>query len=484
MKGVWSRIAVLVILIIAISYLQSIPPTAHASLLSTYDQDDPVTAIIPSASENLEFKRHVPQNILDYHVEGSLRPIDVYFEPFISGAKSIEIWVGDEIGFITIEKTALYKSEGIIFWRGTIKNSASGAEFSIYKRKGGYEIAGGFNVGKRHFGIEIEKNTSQQYIWETDPSVIKRIVDPPSDSIQKKILRRMKKHDSYKSKYRIPKLTTVPPQETPIIDVLILYSKILDVKYTDIEAKIDMLISTANQALTSSNANAELHLVGSMLAGYEDAACTNDGLGQALSDLTCHVGAFYGVPMMRDILAADLVIWLQDAIIADGQEEIALGIAMNPDTPTAHASLLSTYDQDDPVTAIIPSASGNLEFKRYLPKDVLDNHVGGSLQPIDVYFEPFITGAKFIEIWIGEEIGFITVERTAHYKSEGNIYWLGAIKHSSPEATFRIYKHKGVYGITGGFNFGKRNFAINTEKHTLQQYIWEVDLKNLPKIVY
>ena len=152
--------------------------------------------------------------------------------------------------------------------------------------------------------------------------------------------------------------------------------------------------------------------------------------------------------------------------------------------PTAHASLLSTYDQDDPVTAIIPSASGNLEFKRYLPKDVLDNHVGGSLQPIDVYFEPFITGAKFIEIWIGEEIGFITVERTAHYKSEGNIYWLGAIKHSSPEATFRIYKHKGVYGITGGFNFGKRNFAINTEKHTLQQYIWEVDLKNLPKIVY
>ena len=62
MKGVWSRIAALVTLIIAISYLQSIPLTAHASLRSTYDQDDPVTAIIPSASENLEFKRHVPQN--------------------------------------------------------------------------------------------------------------------------------------------------------------------------------------------------------------------------------------------------------------------------------------------------------------------------------------------------------------------------------------------------------------------------------------
>jgi len=486
MKGVWSRIAVLVILIIAISYLQSIPPTVHASLLSTYDQDDPVTAIIPSASENHEFKRYIPKDILDYHVEGSLHPIDVYFEPFIAGAKFIEIWTGDEIGFITVERTAHYKTSfGSIHWKGAIEHSAPGVEFSIYRHKGGYGLAGGFNIGRRHFGIEIEKNTNQQYIWETDPSVLKRIVDPPSDSIQRKILRRMKKHDSYKSKYQIPKSETVPPQETPIIDVLILYSKRLDDKYSDLKDIITGLISTSNQALTSSNANAELHLVDSMLAGYEDVACTRDGMHQALMDLMEHVGAFAGVPMMRDILAADLVIWLQDGIIADGQEEIALGIAMNPDTPTAHAYLPSTYDQDDPVTAIIPSVSENLEFKRYLHEFVINYHIKGSIQPINVDIVPFIAGAKFIKLWIGDDIGFIMAARCSHIKFRtGSVEWQGVIIHSTQGVLFSVSKYKGQYRLTGSLNYCKRQFHIGFEHNTSQQYIWEADLKKLPKIVY
>ena len=98
-------------------------------------------------------------------------------------------------------------------------------------------------------------------------------------------------------------------EELVTIDVMVVYNEQIKQRLgSNLQTRINQLVSLANRAFDDSNTNTEIVLVHSELTDYTN----NSTTPQALDDLTQGVGKLSGVASLRIDKKADLVILLRD----------------------------------------------------------------------------------------------------------------------------------------------------------------------------
>ena len=154
----------------SVSCFFALPVTFAQTIPATQEQEEIIETVVRPAEYTEVAESYIPQEYRKTSVKGSIKVVNVDFTPIIEGANTIEIWLGEDVGMITVEKTRSSKqSDGGASWYGTVKEYLrSTVSISITNRFGTYIGYISITINSRKFEMKTLNHPYLHFVREVD----------------------------------------------------------------------------------------------------------------------------------------------------------------------------------------------------------------------------------------------------------------------------------------------------------------------------